>query len=223
MGNPLGPKTASLLRWLGPFFLAALQAVPLTSSASLPTRLVLLLDGVSYRDVQALQQGTVVKTIRGRQVPLLAFRQGYFPASRLISTFPSISDPAWTEILGNHPGARLSAHLLQCGHRLGGLFQWRYQLGRIRNADDLAHARKPPPGHELWVSCQGFSIRAKRDHQELSFNRRSTRPTSTRSFIPQIAPSICGGDINSMLCALDEKLQELRSVYRAVRERIWRS
>ena len=29
--------------------------------------------------------------------------QGYFPVSRMISTFPSASDVAWTEILGDRP------------------------------------------------------------------------------------------------------------------------
>ncbi|HEV8492266.1 MAG TPA: hypothetical protein VGR76_08335, partial [Candidatus Angelobacter sp.] len=70
----------------------------MTSSAGLPSRLVLLLDGVSYRDVKALQEG-----LGSRPTHLQAFQQGYFPASRLVSTFPSISDPAWNEILGNDP------------------------------------------------------------------------------------------------------------------------
>src|SRR5258708_4163919 len=74
-------------------FLAATQATSLASTSSLPSRLVLLLDGVSYADIRALQETTHQK----------AFQQGYFPASRLISTFPSISDPAWSEILGNDP------------------------------------------------------------------------------------------------------------------------
>jgi len=91
------------MRWLIPFFLFASQVMPTTSSAALPSRLVLLLDGVSYRDVAALQEGVGYQAPGDRQIHLQAFRQGYFPASRLVSTFPSISDPAWSEILGNDP------------------------------------------------------------------------------------------------------------------------
>src|SRR5207253_7486687 len=32
-----------------------------------------------------------------------AFDRGYYPVSRLVSTFPSSSDVAWTEILANDP------------------------------------------------------------------------------------------------------------------------
>src|SRR4030095_14323868 len=31
------------------------------------------------------------------------FHQGYFPVSRIVSTFPSASDVAWTEIFGHRP------------------------------------------------------------------------------------------------------------------------
>src|SRR5262245_10786817 len=95
-------------------FLIGVQAAPSISACpagsgthralcghSLPARLILLLDGVSYRDVEALQQGVALS--RNGKVHLQAFREGYHPASRLISTFPSISDPAWEEILGNPP------------------------------------------------------------------------------------------------------------------------
>src|SRR5689334_9439433 len=53
--------------------------------------------------MHALQQGVTYKNLHGRQFHRQAFDQGYFPVSRLISTFPSISDPAWEEILGNPP------------------------------------------------------------------------------------------------------------------------
>jgi len=59
------------MRWLILFLLYASQTMPLTSSAALPARLVLLLDGVSYRDVKALQEG-----VGDRPTHLQAFRQG---------------------------------------------------------------------------------------------------------------------------------------------------
>ena len=50
----------------------------------LPRRLVIGIDGVGFADMQASQQAG-------------AFR-AFYPVSRLISTFPSISDIAWSEI-----------------------------------------------------------------------------------------------------------------------------
>lgn len=50
----------------------------------LPNRLVIGIDGVGFADMQAAQQAG-------------AFR-AFYPVSRLISTFPSISDIAWSEI-----------------------------------------------------------------------------------------------------------------------------
>jgi hypothetical protein len=86
------------------FFLLALPAFPSTSLA-LPRRLVLGLDGIAYRDMKALQQGVIGTNIRGKPFRRQAFSssEGYFPASRLVSTFPSTSDVAWTDIFGDRP------------------------------------------------------------------------------------------------------------------------
>jgi len=91
------------MRWLILFFLAAIEGAPLNGRAALPSRLVLLLDGVPYQEVKALQQGVECNPRGTTQPSRQAFRHGYFPASRLISTFPSISDISWTEIMGNDP------------------------------------------------------------------------------------------------------------------------
>jgi Type I phosphodiesterase / nucleotide pyrophosphatase len=89
------------------FFLAVVAALPVFAStgATLPQRLVLALDGVAYRDLLALQAGITRTNFLGRQVHLQAFttNEGYFPVSRMISTFPSTSDVAWTEIFGDRP------------------------------------------------------------------------------------------------------------------------
>jgi len=90
--------------------LLAIQALPSTSIAALPRRLVLLVDGVSYRDMKALQEGITYKDSKGRQFHRQGFHQGYFPVSRIISTFPSASDVAWTEIFGNRPLPFLTSH-----------------------------------------------------------------------------------------------------------------
>ena len=75
------------------------------TSGALPQRLVIALDGISYRDVRALQEGVADTNIWGTVVRRQAFTaaEGYFPVSRMVSTFPSTSDVAWTDIFGNRP------------------------------------------------------------------------------------------------------------------------
>src|ERR1700691_2618935 len=79
-------------------------AVPATGRA-LPGRLVLALDGVAYRDMNALQAGITCTNFFGRTFQRRAFtaEEGYYPVSRMISTFPSASDVAWTDIFGDRP------------------------------------------------------------------------------------------------------------------------
>lgn len=72
--------------------LAALLLAPASAAAS-PSRLVLALDGAAYHHVRALQDGT-----EGRR----CFTD-FPPAARLISTYPSLSDLAWSDILGLIP------------------------------------------------------------------------------------------------------------------------
>ena len=90
--------------WFAFFILLAFQAFPSTAVA-LPARLVLVLDGIAYRDMKALQAGVTYTNIWGSVLHRKAFgfEEGYFPVSRVVSTFPSTSDVAWTDIFGNHP------------------------------------------------------------------------------------------------------------------------
>jgi hypothetical protein len=91
-------------RWLVLLILLSVQAFPPTSAA-MPARLVLALDGIAYRDMQALQAGVTYTNIWGRVLHRKAFGsdEGYFPVSRVVSTFPSASDVAWTDIFGDRP------------------------------------------------------------------------------------------------------------------------
>jgi hypothetical protein len=84
--------------------LLALQFFPATSVA-FPGRLVLGLDGVAYRDMKALQAGVTYTNVWGMRLHRQAFtsQEGYFPAGRMVSTFPSTSDVAWTDIYGDRP------------------------------------------------------------------------------------------------------------------------
>jgi hypothetical protein len=85
--------------------LLAFQAMPSTGVA-LPRRLVIALDGIAYRDMKALQSGVTFTNIWGgvlHRQAFSSFDEGYFPVSRMVSTFPSTSDVAWTDIFGNRP------------------------------------------------------------------------------------------------------------------------
>src|SRR4029077_6676199 len=100
-----GPSFGRLSRlnrnasWLVLFIFLTLQALP-SICVALPASLVLALDGIAYRDMKALQTGVTYTNIWGsvRHRKAFSFEEGYFPASRLISTFPSTSDVAWTDI-----------------------------------------------------------------------------------------------------------------------------
>ena len=90
--------------WSVLFVLLLLPAFPFTSLA-LPKRLILGLDGIAYRDLKALQEGVTSTNFWGKPYRRQAFTaaEGYFPVSRMISTFPSTSDVAWTDIFGDRP------------------------------------------------------------------------------------------------------------------------
>ena len=90
-------------RWLLLLGVLVCQMLPAKSNAAFPKRLILALDGIAYRDMKALQEGVTYTNSKGRQVHRQAFNHGYYPVSRMISTFPSTSDVAWTEIFGDRP------------------------------------------------------------------------------------------------------------------------
>lgn len=79
--------------------------MPLGVGRALPARLVLALDGVAYRDMRAIQDGITFTNFWGKSFQRRAFtaEEGYYPVSRMISTFPSASDVAWTDIFGDRP------------------------------------------------------------------------------------------------------------------------
>jgi hypothetical protein len=86
-------------------FLLLIFQAGVSTSRALPQRLVIALDGIAYRDVKSLQDGVTYTNGWGVVCHSRAFtsEEGYFPASRMISTFPSTSDVAWTDIFGNRP------------------------------------------------------------------------------------------------------------------------
>ncbi len=194
--------------------LLVLQAHPLSSLASLPKRLVLALDGVAYRDMEALQQGVTYKDLKGRQFHRQAFHQGYFPVSRIISTFPSASDVAWTEILGNRPlpgyqrtyfSEAANLEIFQNGITTSMEYEkqmtWQVTGGFLRTL-----------GYIFPRSTFKYEVHELLKNFLNATNQGDTYYAYLRS--PDDAQHL-SADILAMLCTLDEKLQELRLTYRA--------
>jgi hypothetical protein len=189
-------------------------ALPLTTQA-VPARLVLALDGVAYRDLVALQAGITRTNFWGRTYQLRAFTaaEGYFPVSRMISTFPSASDVAWTDIFGDRPlpGYQRTYYSAAANSviELNGVtstmeherqMDWQVQNGLVRAMGYMfpVHTYR----YELhgmaahfWKAADGVRdyyvyVRASDDAQHLQ------------------------RDIFGLLCELDQRLQMLRATYR---------
>jgi hypothetical protein len=142
-------------RILSRFFavLLALPIFPVTSFA-LPDRLVLGLDGVAYRDMKALQAGILYTNIWGIRVPLQAFSpgEGYFPVSRLISTFPSTSDVAWTDIFGDRPLPGYQRTYFSTAANSQIIINGITTTMEHESADELAVGKQPAAHHGLRLS-----------------------------------------------------------------------
>ena len=182
--------------------------------AALPKRLIVLLDGVSYRDVQALQAGVTYTDPRGRRQTRQGFHQGYFPASRMISTFPSASDVAWTEIFGNRPlpGYQRTYFSAATGSEI-------YQNGVTTSMEyerqmhwELASETRRKFGYLRPSATFKYEVRAL----VAGFLRA---PADCENFYGLIRASDdaqhTSGDIFALLCFLDEELKKLGKRYQA--------
>lgn len=202
------------MKWFASLFMAVIQAMPLASGAALPSRLVLLLDGVSYHDVRALQEGVASKTAGEGQTQRQAVLQGYFPASRLISTFPSISDTAWSEILGNNPPPGYQRTYFSAA------MNSQVSLNGVTSlAEYETQMTWELPGNFRRITSYVAPVRAfKYELNQMirNFLRSSGAEASYYALIHSTdTAQHLWGDIQSMLCTLDEKLEELRATYRA--------
>jgi hypothetical protein len=208
--GPAGRRSRAA--WLAAAALGFLILTP--AAGAWPARLVLALDGVAYRDMQALQQGVTVTNCWGRSFVRRAFTadEGYFPVSRMVSTFPSASDVAWTDIFGDRPLPGYQRTYFSAAANsviaINGVtttmeherqMDWQAQNGFVRAGGYLfpAHTfryelagmirnfwRAPGPADYVYV-------RASDDAQHLD------------------------RDILGLLRELDQRLQQLRAAYRA--------
>jgi hypothetical protein len=201
------------------FILLALQIFPSTAVA-LPARLVLALDGIAYRDLKALQAGVTSTNILGsvRRRQAFGSDEGYFPVSRLISTFPSTSDVAWTDIFGDRP--------------LPG-YQRTY-FSAAANSQISINGVTTSMEHERQMDCQvesgfvrsmGYIYSVQTFDYELHelvknfWNARDQDGSYYAYFRSSDDAQHLDRDIFSMLCLLDKQLQELRARYQALEGR----
>jgi hypothetical protein len=196
--------------------LVLLAIFPLTSRA-LPVRLVLAIDGISYRDLAALQAGMLHTNFWGHKIYCRAFSsdEGYFPVSRMVSTFPSASDVAWTDIFGDRPlpgyqrtyfsaaaNAQISIDGVGTSMEHERQMQWQEDSGFLRALGYLYPFQVFE--HELRGLSENF-WRAAGTNESFYVYLRSTDDAQHME-----------QDVFTMLCRLDEKIQEIRARYRAV-------
>ena len=191
-----------------------IQALPSAGIAALPKRLIIAIDGVAYRDMKALQAGVTYKDAHGFEFHRQGFHQGYFPVSRLISTFPSTSDVAWTDIFGDRPlpgyqrtyfseaaNSELSVNGITTSMEYEKQMHWEVRNGFLRTLGYIC------PSHAYQYDVRelvGNFLNAK--------NKGDNYYAYIRT--PDDAQHLAR-DVFAMLCALDEKLQELRALYKA--------
>jgi hypothetical protein len=200
--------------WLVVFILLSLQAFPSTGAA-LPARLVLALDGIAYRDMKALQTGVAYTNIWGSVLHRKAFgfEEGYFPVSRVVSTFPSTSDVAWTDIFGNHPlpgyqrtyfsaaaNSLISHNGVTTTVEYERQMDWQVESSFIRSMGYIYSAHTFE--YELHELVKNFWNARTKDGNYYAYIRSSDDAQHLDR------------NIFSLLCLLDKQLQDLRARYK---------
>ena len=195
--------------------LLAFLALP-SLGVALPRRLVIALDGIAYRDMQALQTGVTDTNIWGSVLHRQAFGsdEGYFPVSRLISTFPSTSDVAWTDVFGNRPlpgyqrtyfSAAANSFISRNGvtttveHERQ--MDWQVESGFIRSMGYI-------------YSAHTFEYETRK-MVKFFWDTRSTNVSFYAYIRSSDDAQHLDRDIFPMLCLLDKQLQDLRARYKA--------
>lgn len=181
--------------------------------AGLPRRLVIAVDGVAFRDMQALQNGITYRNSKNKTVYVQAFHRGYFPASRVVSTYPSASDVAWTDVFHGKP--------------LPGYQRTYYNRAANRKIVQNGVTTTMEYEHEMdWQEQDGFHrtmgyIRPldafKREIRELKKHfLNATNHDDTFYVLMRSTDDAqhLAGDILELMTALDRKIEEIRDEYR---------
>lgn len=198
------------------WLIALVLAIFPVESRALPTRLVLAVDGIAYRDLAALQSGIIRTNFWGNKISRRAFTadEGYFPVSRMISTFPSASDVAWTDIFGDRPlpgyqrtyfctaaNTEISINGVTTTMEHERQMQWQEQNGVRRALGYL------------------FPLRTYENELHAMVEHFWNDTTSATNFYVYVRASDdaqhLDRDVFAMLCQLDRQLQVLRARYQA--------
>jgi hypothetical protein len=183
---------------------------------ALPRRLIIGMDGISYRDMKALQEGVVYTNFWG-VIRRHAFGpdEGYFPVSRMISTFPSTSDVAWTDIFGNRPlpGYQRTYYSVAANSEIAinGLTSTMEHERQMhwQSESDLTRSM----GYIYSVHVYDFEV-----HELMNSFWHATGTNDT--FYAYVRSSDdaqhMDRDVFTLLCTMDEKLRELRARYKAM-------
>jgi hypothetical protein len=170
-----------------------------SSSEEWPNRLVLALDGVDYRDVEAARA-------RG----LFA---DFHPPGRLISTFPSISDVAWHAIFGLQPPPGYQRVYYSARHNavLGDALDAIRPIEYERRMDIAFNAKF----HHLGAYLISWPItRREVDTDIARFLRVRGRRTVYAYNVGPDALQHTRGDIHRYLAYLDGRVKALRADHR---------
>ncbi len=198
-------------------FLISLVAAAFPSTGiALPARLVLALDGIAYRDLKALQAGITGTNFWGQPYRRQAFgaAEGYYPVSRMISTFPSTSDVAWTDIFGDRPlpgyqrtfysaaaNSEISINGIATSTEREAQMDWDLRSAFLRSMGYLYSAHMFQ--YEAHALVRNFFDTRREGGNYYAYIRSSDDAEHMQR------------DILSLLCQLDSQLQKLRARYQA--------
>lgn len=192
-----GKRVAGVLvaLWLGG---CATVRRPATSG-EWPSRLVLALDGVDFRDVEAARAQGLFADFR--------------PPGRLISTFPSISDVAWHAIFGLQPPPGYQRVYYSARHNavLGDALDAIRPIEYERRMDIAFNAKF----HHLGAYLISWPVtRSEVDRDMSHFWRVRGRRTVYAYNVGPDALQHTRGDIHRYLAYLDAQVTVLRADYR---------
>ena len=155
--------------------------------------------------MKALQDGVTYKDTQGMQFHRQAFHQGYFPVSRMISTFPSTSDVAWTDIFGDRPLPGYQRTYFSEAANHGNCHQRHHHHDGARTADALAGGERcscARMGYVFPLHTYEYEVR------ELVRNFLNTKSTGD-NYYAYVRTSDdaqhLSRDIFAMLCPLDRE------------------
>ncbi|MEK7692407.1 MAG: alkaline phosphatase family protein, partial [Bdellovibrionota bacterium] len=180
--------------------LDALKAV----AEQLPKRLVIALDGLAYDDVLKVQ------TTEKRCM------QSFYPASRAVSTYPSLSDIAWADMLRVAPPAGYQRYYYSTRRNqiIGG------SLADMGNPQEYEHRMhlvfdKLSQHAKAYVASFKMAKTEIRGITEKFFESRNTK----NFYAYMLTTDTVGhtaGDMEGLICYLDENLQRMQAKYKAV-------